>query len=114
MLRSPVGGPWEGRKAGAQGQVGFRMRSNRGRSHRCDGWRDARNHHRNALQGKERRVQFKTKVPAALLLVPGKLGEPLVPLVGESVFWRSAGGGTMGHSAVAIPAGCAGMTMTEL
>jgi len=95
MLHSPVGGPWEGLKAGVQGQVDFRRRSNRGRSHRCDDQPDTRNYHRNALQGKERRVQFKTKVPVVLLLVSDRLGEPLMPLAGELVFQHSVGGGIM-------------------
>jgi len=74
MLHSPVGRLWEGLKAGVQGQVGFRRRSNRGRSHRCDHQPNTRNCHRNALQGQERRVQFKTKVPAALLLTSDRPG----------------------------------------
>jgi len=65
---------WEGLKAGVQGQVGFRRSSNRGCSHRCDDQPNTRNGHRNPLQGKERRVQFKTKVPVVLLLISDRLG----------------------------------------
>jgi len=95
ILDSPVGGPWEGLKAGAQGQMGLRRHSNRGRSHRCDDQPDTRNCHRNALQGKERRVKVETKVPAVLLLVLNRLGEPLMPLVWESMFQHMVGGGIM-------------------
>ena len=90
-----MGGPREGLKAGVQGQVGFRRSSNRGRSHRCDDQPNTRNCHQNALQGKERRVQFETKVPVVLLLVLNRLGNPLMPLVGESMFKHSVGGGIM-------------------
>jgi len=74
MLDSPVGGPWEGLKAGVEGQVGFRRSNSRGCSHRCDDQPNMRNCHQNSLQGKERRVQFKTKVPAVLLLISDRLG----------------------------------------
>jgi len=43
MLDSLVGRPWEGLKAGVQGQMGFRRHSNRGRSHRCDNQLNTRN-----------------------------------------------------------------------
>ena len=74
MLHSPVGGPWEGLKAGVQGQVGFRRSSNRGYSHRCDDQPNTRHCHRNALQGKERGFHIKTKVPVVLLLISDRLG----------------------------------------
>jgi len=47
------------------------------------------------LQGKERRVQVETKVPAVLLLVSNRLGDPSMPLLWESVSQHSVGGGIM-------------------
>jgi len=95
MLDSPVGGPWEGHKAGVQGQMGFRRHSNWGHSHRCDDQPNTRHCHGHTLQGKERRVQFKTKVPVVLLLVSNRLGDPLMPLLWDSVFQHLVGGGIM-------------------
>ena len=74
MLHSPVGGPREGLKAGVQGQVGFRRSSNRGCSHRCDDQSNTRNCHQDTLQGKERGVKIKAKVPVVLLLISDRLG----------------------------------------
>ena len=93
MLHNPVSRMGEGLKVGAQGQMHFGRHNNRGCSHGSDDQPNTRNCHQNMLQGKERRVQVNTEVPAVLLLALNMLGDPLMPLLWESVFQHSVEGG---------------------
>jgi len=93
VLHSPVGGLRKGLKARVQGKMGFRRQSHWGISHGSDNQSITRDSDRHTLQNKEGRGCVRTQVLVVLLLVEDRLGDPLVPLLGKSMFQNSIGSG---------------------
>jgi len=93
VLHSPVGGLRKRLKARVQGQMGFRRQSHGGSSHGSDNQSITRDGDQHTLKNKEGRGRIRTQVLVVLLLVEDRLGDPLVPLLGKSMFQNSIGGG---------------------
>jgi len=91
VLHSPVGGLRKGLKARMQGQMGFRRQSHWGISHGSDNQSITRDGDQHTLKNKEGGSRIRTQVLVVLLLVEDRLGDPLVPFLGKTMFQNSIG-----------------------